>query len=149
MIGTGSCIAGTTFITPAQPMENGIHELVAKQGNPLSPASDVLNITIDTVAPAAPATLIYSGTSQTGVNLSWTSSTDTLGIADYIIYRNGAQISVQNQISFTDSGLTTNMTYLYTVKARDTAGNISDNSNTASVKTMAASGGGGDGSGGA
>lgn len=142
LIGSGTCVAETTFITPVQPLTNGVHQFFAKQGSPASNASDTLSITIDTSAPTAPSTLIYSGITQTGVNLSWNDSTDTSGVAGYIIYRNGVQASVQNQISFTDSGLTANTTYLYTVKAKDTAGNISDNSNTASVQTTGASGGG-------
>ncbi len=93
----------------------------------------------DTTAPSAPTNLAAGTTSSTTVPLTWTASTDNVGVTGYHIYRNGTQVGTSTGTSFTDSGLTASTTYSYTVKANDAAGNLSASSNTASATT--ASGG--------
>jgi cellulose 1,4-beta-cellobiosidase len=80
----------------------------------------------DTVKPTTPSGLSASG-SAGQVALSWTASTDNVGVTGYRIYRNGSQVGsvLGNLTSFTHSGLSAG-TYSYTVRAIDAAGNLSD-----------------------
>ncbi|MDP4500545.1 PQQ-dependent sugar dehydrogenase [Nonomuraea turcica] len=96
----------------------------------------------DTTAPTAPGNLAASGTTGTGTALSWTASTDNVGVTGYDILRapgssGGAfsQAGTSATTSFTDTGLTANTTYRYQVRARDAAGNLSPVSNTVTVTT--------------
>lgn len=92
--------------------------------------------TSDTTPPSVPTGLTATATSGTQVNLTWTASTDTSGIGGYQIYRNGTQLTANvPSASFTDNTTTPNTSYSYTVRAVDTAGNISADSNTATITT--------------
>jgi cellulose 1,4-beta-cellobiosidase len=71
---------------------------------------------------------------STGASLSWTASTDNVGVTGYIVRRNGAQIATPAATSFADTGLSAATTYTYTVAARDAAGNVSSAA-SASVTT--------------
>ncbi|HZG78306.1 MAG TPA: DUF5060 domain-containing protein, partial [Paenibacillus sp.] len=93
----------------------------------------------DSQAPTAPSGLTSPSKLDKSVNLSWTASTDNVGVTAYDIYRNGALAgSVSGtQTTFTDTGLTPETTYSYYVRARDARGNVSGNSNTIQVTTLA------------
>lgn len=91
----------------------------------------------DTVAPSAPTNLAASGTTQTTTNLSWTASTDNVGVTGYDVYRNGALLGSSATTSYAVTGLTASTTYSFYVRAKDAAGNVSGNSNTVSVTTLA------------
>ncbi|MFC5529654.1 DUF4832 domain-containing protein [Cohnella yongneupensis] len=93
----------------------------------------------DTAAPSAPANLAQTGTTSSSVSLSWNASTDNVGVTGYIVYRGGAQVGTPTGTSFTDTGLSASTAYVYTVKARDAAGNLSAASSALSVTTSAAS----------
>src|SRR5579859_8098837 len=92
----------------------------------------------DTMPPSTPTNLTASATSSSQVNLSWAASTDNVGVSGYNIYRNGAKVGTTSATTLTDSGLTANTTYSYTVSAFDAAGNVSSASNVASATTKAA-----------
>jgi len=96
--------------------------------------------TPDVEAPSAPAGLnspIHTGTT---VGLSWTPSTDNVGVTGYKLYRslngNTTEIAVGLVTSFTDVGLAVSANYSYTVKAFDAAGNLSPASGTLAVTTQ-------------
>jgi uncharacterized protein YjdB/chitodextrinase len=93
--------------------------------------------TVDTEPPTAPADLKATNVSDTSVSLSWTASTDNVGVTGYDIWRNGQlDGKVGGAVtSYTANGVTPNTTYLYAVKARDAMGNISGFSNELSVTT--------------
>jgi endo-1,4-beta-xylanase len=100
----------------------------------------------DTTPPSAPANLAASGTTATSTSLSWTASTDNVGVTGYDILRapgasggTFAVVGTSTTTSFTDSTLTASSTFRYQVRARDAAGNMSAVSNTVTVMT---SGGG-------
>lgn len=90
----------------------------------------------DTTAPTAPTNLTASGTTQTTTNLSWTASTDNVGVTGYDVYRGGSLIASVTGTTYTASGLTASTTYSFFVRAKDAAGNVSGNSNTVSVTTQ-------------
>ena len=96
----------------------------------------------DTTPPTAPANLAASGATQTSVNLSWTASTDNVGVTGYDILRapgatggTFAVVGTSTTTSTTSGGLTANTTYRFQVRARDAAGNLSAVSNTVQITT--------------
>src|SRR5439155_589986 len=88
---------------------------------------------VDTTPPTTPTGLTGAAAGSTGVNLSWSASTDNVGVTGYIVRRNGVQVATPATTSFADTGLSAATTYSYTVAARDAAGNISPNSTSASI----------------
>ncbi|MNJ70145.1 Exoglucanase B precursor [compost metagenome] len=71
--------------------------------------------------------------------ITWTASTDNVGVAGYDVYRNGSLIkSNVTSTSYTDSGLTASTTYSYTVLAKDVVGNQSAPSSALQVTTSVA-----------
>ncbi|HZG74887.1 MAG TPA: PA14 domain-containing protein, partial [Paenibacillus sp.] len=98
----------------------------------------------DTQAPTAPTNVSAPSKTDTTVNLSWTASTDNVGVAGYTVYIGGNPVSsLLAGTSYTVAGLTENTAYSITVKAKDAAGNESAASSALSVTT---NGGGGTGS---
>ena len=90
--------------------------------------------TSDTTPPSVPANLSAAAVSQSQINLSWSPSTDNVGVAGYQIFRNGTQIGTTTATSYMDVNLAASTTYSYTVTAFDAAGNVSAQS-TAAVAT--------------
>ncbi|HVN26215.1 MAG TPA: fibronectin type III domain-containing protein [Candidatus Paceibacterota bacterium] len=79
----------------------------------------------DTTPPSTPTNFTATVYSPTQINLAWTASTDNVGVSGYKIYRNGTQIATSTQTSYSNTGLSVNTTYTYTVAAYDAAGNVS------------------------
>lgn len=92
--------------------------------------------TPDTEAPTIPTNLASANLTETSVDLSWTASTDNVGVDSYIVYQDGAQIATTANTAYAVSGLTASTTYAFTVKAQDAAGNVSGASNQLSVTTL-------------
>ncbi|MFN7014557.1 MAG: GEVED domain-containing protein, partial [Bacteroidia bacterium] len=93
--------------------------------------------TSDTTAPSTPTNLTASGTTQTSTNLSWTASTDNVGVTGYNVYRGTTLLTTVTGTTYTATGLTASTAYAFTVRARDAVGNLSAVSNTANVTTSA------------
>lgn len=79
----------------------------------------------DTTAPSVPGTPAATAASTTQINLSWTASTDNVGVTGYKIYRNGALLTTVTGTTYSNTGLTMGATYTYRVSAIDAAGNES------------------------
>lgn len=90
---------------------------------------------IDTQPPTAPTSLTASLLSTTQVSLKWNAGTDNVGVVRYDLFRNGAYLTSTADTSFTNSNLIPSTTYVYHVKSRDAANNISGESNKVSVVT--------------
>jgi chitodextrinase len=90
----------------------------------------------DTTTPTT-TTLSASGTTTSSTNLSWTAATDNIGVSGYDVYQNGTFKSTVTATSLTVSGLSASTAYSFYVKAKDAAGNLSANSNTLNVTTLA------------
>ncbi|GIP52815.1 hypothetical protein J42TS3_18500 [Paenibacillus vini] len=89
----------------------------------------------DTKAPTAPGNLRSTAVSDKTVALAWDASTDNIAVTGYDIYRNGSKVgSTTSSTTYTDTGLTPETKYLYTVKARDAANNESPASAELEVK---------------
>ena len=93
--------------------------------------------TADTTAPSVPTGLTATAVSISQINLSWTASTDDVGVTGYKIFRNGAQVNTSVNTSFSDTGLASGTSYTYTVSAYDGAGNNSSQSTSALATTLA------------
>ncbi|HYO60072.1 carbohydrate binding domain-containing protein, partial [Archangium sp.] len=91
----------------------------------------------DTTAPSVPSGLVVQSKTSTSVSLTWTASTDASGLAGYDVYRNGSLVGSPSPASYTDTGLSAGTAYSYSVRARDTAGNVSALSTALSVTTSA------------
>lgn len=106
----------------------------------LSVPSNTASVTTggpDVTAPTAP-TLSASGTTSTSTQLSWTGATDNIGVTGYDVYRNGSLIgSTTTATTYSATGLTPSTAYTFFVRAKDAAGNVSVNSNTVNVTTLA------------
>ncbi|WP_108424740.1 fibronectin type III domain-containing protein [Flagellimonas amoyensis] len=105
----------------------------------LSPVSNVETINTlnppDTQAPTA-VVLSSSNTTTTSTELSWTASTDNVGVVNYEVFRNGNSIAnTGTTTGFNVTGLAPSTSYNFTVVAEDAAGNLSPSSNILSVTT--------------
>ena len=93
--------------------------------------------TADTSSPSVPTGVAATAVSGTQVNLSWSASTDNVGVTGYKVFRNGTQVGTATNTSYQDTGLSGGSTYGYTVAAYDAAGNTSAPSSSVSVTTPA------------
>jgi hypothetical protein len=91
---------------------------------------------VDTLPPSTPTNLTAIAVSSSQIDLSWSPSSDNLGVAGYRVYRNGTQIGTTANTSYQNGGLSPSKTYRYSVSAYDAAGNISAMSTSASLKTQ-------------
>ena len=84
----------------------------------------------DTTPPSMPLGVFATAVSSSQINLSWSPSTDTggSGLAGYNVYRGGVLIGGTTLTSHSNTGLTANTQYCYTVAAYDHAGNVSGQS---------------------
>ncbi|WP_338239211.1 fibronectin type III domain-containing protein [Persicobacter diffluens] len=89
----------------------------------------------DFEAPSIPTDLKSIDTQGTSVALSWTASTDNVGVLGYHIYQDGFIIQTVSATSYKVSGLNTSTNYTFAVSAFDAAGNESELSESISVTT--------------
>lgn len=103
----------------------------------ISGASNALSVTIlDTEAPSIPIELVSNKIKKNRFTLSWTASTDNIGVTGYDVYKDGILITTVTD-TFTDiSGLVPATAYSFTVKAKDSEGNISAESYALQVTTL-------------
>ena len=90
----------------------------------------------DVTAPSVPGSLVTPTKTLSSVNLSWSGSTDNVGVTGYKIYRGGTQIGTSPSTTYTDSHLTPNTNYSYTVAAYDAAGNTTTQTAALAVTTL-------------
>lgn len=94
----------------------------------------------DTTAPTVPGSPAATANSATSVTVTWTASTDAVGVASYRIQRGGTTLTAGAAVvgtSFTDTTAAPSTTYSYTVSAVDAAGNRSAESSAATATTPA------------
>ena len=94
-----------------------------------SGSSTSINVTTltpaDTQAPSVPGGLSSSNITTSSFNVSWTASTDNVGVASYEILLNGSIHGTTSNTSYPVSGLMASTTYSISVRANDAAGNTS------------------------
>jgi uncharacterized repeat protein (TIGR01451 family) len=102
-------------------------------------ASDTVVVSPDVSPPSTVAGLAASGTTGSATTLNWNAASDNASIIGYDVYRGATLIASVTGTTFTDTLLNPSTTYSYTVKAIDSANNLSvASSNTATVMTLAA-----------
>jgi Glycosyl hydrolase family 26 len=89
----------------------------------------------DTTPPSVPQNLQANAPSGTQVNLSWNASTDNVGVTAYDVHRGGALVGSPSGTSYSDLTVSPGVTYTYTVRARDAAGNVSSASSAVTITT--------------
>ena len=109
----------------------------------LSVASNQITVLVgpivDSWPPSGPSNLKASNVTATSLTLSWTASTDDVGVVMYQIRRDGATAAnTFGTTSATITGLTPSTQYSFTVLAMDAAGNLSLASAALVVTTAAA-----------
>jgi chitodextrinase len=147
----GSVVATTTFSdTGLTPSTSYAYRVSARDaaGN-VSSFSNISTVstTADTTPPSPPTNLMATAASSTQINLSWTASTDNVGVTGYQIQRcqgagcsNFANLGAPvTTTTFNDTTAMSATSYSYRVSAKDAAGNVSPFSNTASASTPAGS----------
>ena len=78
----------------------------------------------DTTPPSVPTNLTGIVVLPAQINLSWTASTDNVGVTGYSVTRNAVPVGSPTTTAFQDAGLAPGV-YNYLVSARDAAGNTS------------------------
>ncbi|UOF01991.1 C1 family peptidase [Bdellovibrio reynosensis] len=84
----------------------------------------------DTTAPTMPgsfniAPALYNNGLNAKVTLTWTASSDNVGVAKYRIFVNGSVFAETTSLNYVHMNITKNVTYNYQVAAVDAAGNVS------------------------
>ncbi|NIO27681.1 MAG: hypothetical protein GTO29_03905 [Candidatus Latescibacteria bacterium] len=91
----------------------------------------------DTLAPSVPQNVAANTFSNTRIDVSWSPSTDNVGVDGYRVYRNDAAVGVTAVTTYADTGLSAGTSYSYRVSAFDAAGNESERSGQATATTSA------------
>ena len=106
----------------------------------MSAPSNIVNATTlsptDTTAPTV-TILSASGITTSSTDLSWTASTDNVGVAGYNVYLNGVLKTATTATSLAITGLSASTAYSFYVVAKDAAGNMSAPSNIVNENTLA------------
>lgn len=128
-------------VSPTEIERNNASHVFQKNRNPFIDHPEWVQLiwgsqTVDTQAPSAPTNLAVLSTSTASANLSWTASTDNVGVSYYRIFVNGVFHSNSNATTATVSGLAQGTTYTFYVIAVDAANNASPQSNTATGTTL-------------
>jgi fibronectin type 3 domain-containing protein len=113
-------------------------------GNVSLPSLSVSVTTKDVVPPTAPANLVAAIPSSLQINLSWSPSTDNLGLGSYRIFRGTAPAALtqvgatySTSTSFINYPLTPGTTYYFGVESVDASGNVSPMSPVMPARTPA------------
>lgn len=132
-----STSSGSTSVSPSQ---TTTYTLSASNSQGSVNANTTITVTApplpDTTPPSTPTNLIAAAISSSQINLSWTASTDAVGVTGYKIYRGGTQIGTSTSNGYSDNNLSPSTSYFYTVQAYDAASNISSQSSSVSATTQ-------------
>lgn len=137
---------GATFmdVTNLSPNSSYTFTVVAQDAVP-NTSDDSNSVTVNTPAapdnedPSVPTNLQVNNTESSSTELTWTASTDNVGVVDYQIFQDGQVIGLSGgALSFQVNSLVSCTSYVFTVIAIDGSGNTSGSSNSAEVTTPTA-----------
>lgn len=106
-------------------------------GNTSAASNTASATTLDATPPSVPGGLAAQAVSSAQVNLSWSASSDNVGVTGYKVFRDGTLVTTTTGTSYQDTGRSAGTTYSYTVLARDAAGNESAKSPAVTATTPA------------
>ena len=138
----GSALSSSPYTTTwnSTGVSDGTHLLqVVSKSAAGTYATSTITVTVANTPPTTPTDLSADAVAFDQINLSWSPSTDNIGVAGYEIIRGGVQVGTSTQTTYDDVGLNASTTYTYTVKAFDAAGNVSSASNSATATTTSGS----------
>lgn len=102
-----------------------------------TPASQSISSVVnETTPPTTPTSLAASSQTATSFTLSWTASTDNVGVTGYEVNRDSTSLGTATGTSRGLTGLLPNIAYALTVRARDAFGNWSNWSAPLSVTLL-------------
>ncbi len=102
-------------------------------GNVSAGSATTALVVPDTVVPTKPGAFkAVAGLKK--VTLSWTASTDNVGVAGYEVWRGTTRLSTTTGLTFTNTGLNTGSSYSYKVRAYDAKGLFSPYTAVITVK---------------
>ncbi len=81
--------------------------------------------TADTQAPSAPSNVQASSITETTATISWSASSDNVGVTGYDVYQGSSNIGTVTATSANITGLSAGTSYTFSVVAVDAAGNES------------------------
>ncbi len=90
----------------------------------------------DVTAPTVPVLESVVPIASSQIDIAWSTSTDDWIFGGYVLWRDNLPIATTTLTSYSDTGLTPETLYAYTVYAFDEAGNISATSSTLSTTTL-------------
>ncbi len=90
----------------------------------------------DTELPSAPANPAIANIASTSVTITWTASTDNIGVTGYEILRDGAVAGTTSTTAYLLTGLAPFTSYVVTVRAMDAADNKSTPSAPLYITTL-------------
>ena len=121
-----------TFSWDSKTVTDGSHIITAKAYDNATPAnsttSSAVTVNVDNadhIPPSTPGSFKSTSQSLTSISLSWTASTDNIGVTGYRLQRNGVTIATTSSLSYTDSGLPSGTSYTYSIVALDASSNAS------------------------
>jgi chitodextrinase len=137
--------SGTTFSWDSTAVLNGAHSITVKAYDAAGNiGSDTVSVTVgnaDITPPSVPTNARATAVSATQINLSWTASTDNVGVTGYCITRTSVNASTLNicpsgpVTAYSDTTVQPSTTYTYQITAQDAAGNFSAASGSAMATT--------------
>jgi len=95
----------------------------------------------DTSAPTTPANVSASSVTETSATISWSASSDNVGVTGYYVYQGNTLLGQTTNTSVSISTLSAGTTYTFNIVAFDAAGNESSSGSVTFTTTI--SGGGG------
>lgn len=119
---------GADFRLEASPLTAAYVDKVAVSFIPFAPR--------DTMAPTVPTGISAVSESPTSIRLDWKPSKHDGGIVAYKIFRGSDHIITRSINDFTDTGLTPDTEYTYSIVAYDEAGNESARSASIRARTL-------------
>lgn len=120
---------GTYADAPLQPGNSFYDPLSGVTITTVSVAGGVATVNVswgpDSIVPSTPTNLVGTATGTNTARLTWTASTDNVGVAGYRVSRDGGSPGTVTSTQYDDTGLTPGVSYTYTVVAFDASGNSS------------------------
>lgn len=108
-------------------------------GNTSQPSAAAAERTLDDATPPSqPDNLAATALSDSRIDLTWTASTDNVGVAAYTVYRDAVPVATVDRPAYSDTGLGADTRYRYTVSATDSRGNESPASAAVEATTQSA-----------
>ncbi|CAL9528869.1 Endoglucanase E-4 [Actinosynnema sp. ALI-1.44] len=114
--------------------------LVLRENGAVQWGKEPGEVPADREAPTVPSGLTATGVTGSSATLSWTAATDNVAVAGYDVLRpDGTVAATASGTTAQVTGLAPDTAYTFSVRARDTSGNVSAASTAVTFRTKAGS----------